>query len=270
MEIAVIIPVGPGHQEVANEAVDSVMNAERNPNWSIRPYLVPDVRGELGRSRARNIGVQAALSEAPCDWLMFLDADDVAFEGVFRALEVAAYTDPALEAIWGELWNEFGLYSNDKPKKLLQLRCERSDGCTAPMETWDALVEHGPFASIHVGHFVKPALFSLVGGWCEFWDLGEDIEFNWACAAHAKRFIKLARRLVKVRNSKASAHGSRGYGKLKPGNMAARDIWQARCSLVHRYWKERGHFQWTTEERDRRLLGTLYGPNEFKWQDEPV
>ena len=267
MRVAVIIPVGPGHEEVSEEAVESCFAAARHPAWEISPFVVDDTRGEMGRSHARNVGTREALGEG-ADWLFYLDADDVMHAGALRALEIAVHVQPDLEAVWGEVWHAFGLYDNSKERRLLQLREERSNKCVAPLEGWPAILANGPFACIHLGMFIKPELFDRVGGWNEWWDLGEDVEFNWACAAHAKSCVKLARRLTTVRLWKASADGRRGYGRLAVGNMEAADLWRDRAGMVGEFWRARDGAPWSKEDRKLRSQGVLYPPTKL-WREEP-
>lgn len=73
MRLAVITPVGPGHEKIVELAKASVLHAAPGPFTDIKHIIVDDHRGDRGRSRARNLGIERA---AGCDWLFFLDADD--------------------------------------------------------------------------------------------------------------------------------------------------------------------------------------------------
>ena len=75
MKLAIITPVGPGHEELAEKAKQSVEAAKQNPGpWtSIQHVLVDDTDGVLGSPLARNIG---ATQSWDADWYFYLDADD--------------------------------------------------------------------------------------------------------------------------------------------------------------------------------------------------
>ena len=72
MKLSVITPVGPGHQEVVKNAMRSVAFLRSGPFDAIRHVIIDDGEGRLGRSRARNLGMETA-----ADWFFFLDADDL-------------------------------------------------------------------------------------------------------------------------------------------------------------------------------------------------
>jgi len=273
MRISVLVPVGPGHAEVAKEAMASALaeNADCPDDWTIDGYLLDDTEGELGRAKARNMLAQSAIldNKEPPDWLFFLDADDLCFPSYLRVLENAVALVPELEAVWGEIWSERAYYGSDREIQLIEL--QRAQTCRAPLteleEITDVDTAHGNFS---VGMFIKPELFQRVGGWLEAWDLGEDHEFCYACCAHAKAFAKLNRRLVKIRNWMPSAVGKRGYGPADRRPLLPEeeqmstymDAWKlasTRASAVHCYWRDRGPEPWTDFEKELREEEKIYG-----------
>lgn len=260
MRIAAIVPAGPGHQKVASEAIDSILAATLPSGWVLEPILVPDEAGELGRSRARNLG--AAASDAP--WLLFLDADDLLTREAFLALERAIAEEPAVESVHGHVVNRQGLYLGTN---CISLMTERGEGCRAPMRSFAELAAHGPFCGIHVGHFVHRRVFDFVGGWLEDIDLGEDVEFTWACAYHSRSFRKVDEALAIIRIHVPSAGGRRGYGKVQPG-ANTKLLWKRRVQAVADYWRARPlGAPWTEEERRSRV--NLYGNLGPRWREEP-
>lgn len=259
MRIAAIVPAGPGHQKVASEAIDSILAATLPPGWELEPILVPDEAGELGRSRARNLG--AAASDAP--WLLFLDADDLLAREAFAALERALVEEPEVESVHGHLVNRHGLYLG---KECISLMTQRSEDCRAPFRSFAELAAHGPFSGIHVGHFVHRRVFDAVGGWLEDIDIGEDVEMTWACAYHARAFRKVDEALAIIRIHVPSAGGRRGYGKIQPG-ANTKLLWQQRVRAVADYWKARSPgVPWTEAERASRV--SLYGDLGPRWRGE--
>ena len=87
---AVITPVGPGHEEswykLCLPSIEYAINLDPGPFTDIKPMPIFDTAGELGRSRARNMGVAQAQAEN-FDWIFFLDADDLLFGGAFEAVQ---------------------------------------------------------------------------------------------------------------------------------------------------------------------------------------
>ena len=78
----VVIPVGPSHEQIYHDAVESVRIATMDKGVfdTVNIKLVDDTNGKLGRSAARN----KAISESKADWLFFLDADDLMHPDAFR------------------------------------------------------------------------------------------------------------------------------------------------------------------------------------------
>src|ERR1041385_7053558 len=88
MRIVVITPVGPGHQEYVKECAASVRREiERCKTFSASHLIIDDTEGKLGRSKARNIGL-----ETPADWYFLIDADDTMEPG---ALDLCDFESPA-------------------------------------------------------------------------------------------------------------------------------------------------------------------------------
>ena len=131
--IDVIIPVGPGHEEVFARAVESVGIASDYAEVEARIIRVSDTEGMLGRSLARNHGVQRAEAE----WIFFLDADDLMHP---RALTTDLGT--GADAIFGTI-------------------CELVSGNVVEryqvpaIHSYEQLIAHDPFITIQMGHFVK-------------------------------------------------------------------------------------------------------------------
>ena len=76
---AIITPVGPGHESLYEAALESVhksFQGDRGIFSEIVPLKIDDPEGQLGRSKARNIGIRKA-DELGVEWIFFLDADDL-------------------------------------------------------------------------------------------------------------------------------------------------------------------------------------------------
>lgn len=143
MEVQVIVPVGPGHDRVAIEAVASALSL------GFDPLPIDDTEGKLGRSRARNIGVM----EATAEWLFFLDADDLLHKDAKKAKKYTKY-----DAIWGLI--------NDGQVRVPQVRSL----------DFDTLVRHEPTQTLQMGHFIRRSV-ALNYPFDETLDTGEDFHF---------------------------------------------------------------------------------------------
>ena len=122
MEVQVCIPVGPGHEEVAIEAITSAMAL----GFEVIP--VDDTEGKLGRSKARNIGVKMSKAE----WVFFLDADDLMHKDAKKAKKFTQY-----DAIFGLI--------NDGKVRIPQVR----------KVDFKSLLRHDPTQTLQMGHFVR-------------------------------------------------------------------------------------------------------------------
>ena len=143
MDAQVIMPVGPGHEEIAVEAIASAMTL----GFEVIP--VDDTQGKLGRSKARNIGVRMATAE----WVFFLDADDLMHKDVKKASKFTQY-----DAIFGLI--------NDGKVRIPQAR----------KVDYNTLLKHDPTQTLQMGHFVKRKV-ALEYPFNESMDCGEDFDY---------------------------------------------------------------------------------------------
>lgn len=252
MRVATIIPVGPGHEKHVEQALDAILAASVPSGWEVIPLTFDDTRGENGRSAARNILVRTAIGEG-ADWIWVQDADDLASPGFLRGLEVATHVRPDLEALWGEVWTEKVYRGSDG--EVQHTEPGRSVHCKTGLESYEDVMRWKPYNCFRVGNFFRPIVWEKVGGWREDWDIGEDHEWNYAAAFHARAFLKMARQLHLIRGCEPSAHGPRGYVH---GDPHLDPTIAARMALVEDYWRARGPVPWTAEERKLRREGRLY------------
>lgn len=180
LRIAVVTPVGPGHAALYKECRASAESAWRSghgPFSSIRYIAVDDGEGRLGRSRARNIGIERAVAGG-ADWLFFLDADDLMAPEVFES--VAPFVR-AHDAVWGLI---LGLAPGAARP---HLRIPQIIG----MDTLDDLLLFDPFLTLQMGHFVRAPLAQALR-FDESMDAGEDFDY-YLRAWSAFRCVKVAR-----------------------------------------------------------------------------
>lgn len=258
MRVAALIPVGPGHEKHAHDAVQSVIDAQHPVYWDVQAFTISDTDGELGRSKARNLLSQQAIL-AGFDWLFYLDADDLCTMDAFQWLKMALHDDPDLEALWGRIVRQRAWIGSDGG--IQKLECFREDRCVAPLRTTDELLALPGHNTLRVGHFVKVDLFQRVGGWLEDWDVGEDHEFAYACAMHARKFAKIDEELAWIRTWLDGAHGPRGYVAGDPRLAGHYELGET----IAAYWRARGPHPWSEFERELREEGRLYGIDRSHW-----
>ena len=144
MKCSIIIPVGPGHEDLFRECIASVINAI---NYSTGPFsrisyqCVDDTKAINGRSASRNLGVSKAMADG-VDWLFFLDADDLMLSNVFTKVTQAVLN---FDAIWGTI---MALNTGDSQPTL---RANQE----IPIRSIDDVLATDPFYSLQMGHFVK-------------------------------------------------------------------------------------------------------------------
>ena len=251
MRVSVLIPVGPGHEKHVQDALASVTDAATPIGWTIDSFTMDDTDGELGRSKSRNLLAEAAISQG-ADWLMWLDADDLVDPDCFMWARLALHDDPDLDAIWGRIVRQRAWKGSDG--RIQKLEVIRSDSCKAPLRHVEELLELPGHTTLRVGNFTHVDLFERVGGWLERIDVGEDHEFHYACAMHARKFVKLDETLVWIRTYLDGAHGPRGYLAGDPRIYAHRNLGET----IAQYWRDRDAEQWTDYEKGLRLDGLFY------------
>lgn len=194
MDCTVIIPVGNGHQQLSQQALQSVMLASQEPGpfETINVIFGDDTENKRGRSFVRNTCVNGlnkangdgreGIMAAPwmmifssgnsesmeqafmSEWLFFLDADDIMCspdifgESAFKAVE--PYVDD-YDCIWGTIHE---LHSNGEILKRKQ---------TDRITTYKAFVKTPPVLACQMGHFVRREVFL---GFNESLDVCEDVD----------------------------------------------------------------------------------------------
>lgn len=194
MRVGIIIPVGPGHEHVAEEAVDSVERAWKMTPGPFTDHLVvrvPDPEGHLGRSAARNWGMDAFRD---LDWHFLLDADDRMMPEAF--MHVRRDSPATFGAVF--------------------LRGKVSPHNRYPVSRSDLFV-HGAKGTLSMGCFVRGDLGLRFN---ETLDVGEDFDFYMRLPG----FTKVKQPLVDIGWRVPSAGGPRGYQSDVP--------WLERCGLV--------------------------------------
>lgn len=179
MKVTVIVPVGPGHEALSKRAALSVSKAWASgagPFTSCGVALVPDLAGTLGRSEARNRG----LDSNPADWHFLLDADDTMDLWAFERVVLGS------PATFGAIYLNGHRYRHD----------------TYPV-TRDTLLVRGARGTLSMGCFVRGDLGLRFN---PSLDLGEDFDFYMRLPG----FVKLLEPLVHIDYRGLSAAGSRG------------------------------------------------------------
>jgi FkbM family methyltransferase len=145
MKCAVITPVGPGHKDDYARCLDSVKAAweyNRGKFDSLEILPMWDLEGKFGRSARRNSGIKQARKKR-CEWLFFLDADDLMHRLAFQ--EAAKFVD-MYDAIWGNICE--APYDNIGAMTLRQ-------GQLPHTEKIDDILKFDPALTLQMGHFVR-------------------------------------------------------------------------------------------------------------------
>jgi len=211
MRLAVITPVGPGHEAVSMECAASITFAwthSQGPFDSLRHELIDDSRGEIGRSRARNIGVRA---NTDADWFMFIDADDLCRIEAFRRFGAALLGDAEIVALFGAIYTDrHGILPEN----------------VHPLE-WTDLMDRGAEGTLSMGCFIR-AGEARATQFNERMDIAEDFDF-YLRVLSGRPWAKIDKPLVTIRESVPAASGPRGL---------AATGWREACQGVVDRWKE--------------------------------
>ena len=165
---AVITPVGPGHEEswykLCLPSIEHAINTDLGPFTDIKLMPIFDTAGELGRSKARNMGVAQAQAEN-VDWIFFLDADDLLFGGAFEAVQpyIKDYV-----GIWGNI-------VESQFPKLDEIKVRENQ--LTPIRDINALINADPFLTLQMGHFIKTEV-ALANAFDEEMNAGEDFKYH--------------------------------------------------------------------------------------------
>ncbi len=155
MNLEVLIPVGPGHEEIYLRAVESVRVAtlRKGPFTRISVRTVDDTLGQLGRSRARNQG----LAECKAKWVFFLDADDLMHPDCFKNFRQGH------EAVFGQILE----YESGTAKWRYQV---------PEIKSFKELIAFDPYLTLQMGHFVRRDVAKKIGFDADM-DTGEDWKY---------------------------------------------------------------------------------------------
>ena len=167
LSCAVVTPVGPGHEQVyydfCLQSIRTAIQKSKGPFEEVYLFPVEDFQGTLGRSKARNIGVNLAQINN-IDWIFFLDADDFMFEAAFENL--TDYVD-RYDAVWGQI-AEMSV-GNEGSVKL-------RDGQVSKIENFETVINNDPFYTLQMGHFVRTEK-AASHPFDESMDTGEDFKY---------------------------------------------------------------------------------------------
>ena len=170
MKCGIITPIGPGHKDAYESCAISIEIAAQNnlgPFESIERIPVYDLEGKLGRSAARNIGIGLA-EDMGCDWIFFLDADDLMAEDAFKNVVNLVHI---YDAIWGLIC--------EAPNGRLDLVKIRENQLTRATSITEIL-NTDPFLTLQMGFFVRTST-ALQIKFDEVLDTGEDFKFYLSC-----------------------------------------------------------------------------------------
>lgn len=199
VKITVIIPVGPGHEELVVDAVDSLV-AQTYQNWDCivindtgkpLPWIHPFVRvittdGSKGPAVARNLGIAA--SNTPL-WLP-LDADDFlqpeALEALYKAWEPGTY-----------VYTDWIVHETGEVKQSFDFDCQ-------------ALLQKLPHA---VTALYEREAWSVAGGFDEKLSAWEDWDFVINIASNGYCGVRLAQPLFHYRMAAGSRREMHYAGK---------------------------------------------------------
>ena len=166
VRLGIITPIGPNHRhsfESADQSIDDAWMHDKGPFTSILKIALPDEDGNIGRSARRNYGIEIAIKNQ-CEWIFFLDADDLMYPEAFKNFQKYSNT---YDAVWGNICEmPYGDFSSLKIRES-QLR---------ETEIFSDLLSVDPFLTLQMGHFIKTHVAASVK-FDETMNIGEDFNF---------------------------------------------------------------------------------------------
>lgn len=217
-KIVVITPVGPGHCSYAH-GIHAPVGVEH--------IVIDDQRGDLGRSAARNAGMDAAPNDT--EWFMFLDADDEFAPDFMSTASSAVQQHPHADVLLGTV---MGVSQNG-------CATFRHEGLSQDAD-WAKLTEvpaNNRYRICISGLF--KASKARRHRFLEDMDKGEDIEFVLSMCASGVYRANIGG-LTWIRCDRPSADGPRGYRQLN---------WGAEIAPIMNYWASRGQVPISPGER---------------------
>ena len=237
-DCTVIIPVGPGHELIVQQAMQSVMKAAETPGPFRRIHAVigDDTKGDKGRSFTRNrlaAGVikfpwAVTFSKDPhgedramrSEWLFFLDADDLMYPEAFKAMKKRV---DDYDAVWGtiiELGQDGHLYQREGQPQVLKNYRQLLHMYEDPIENC--------YRTLQMGHFVRRDAFMEFD---ESMDSGEDWDY-YIRMWQNKRCMRVDRPLMINRRGAhsqgpRSAHGGHWREAVEKIMVGAREDFEA-------------------------------------------
>ena len=209
VKISIITPVGPGHQRYTQPA-DSI--------------CVDDTHGKLGRSKARNMGMEIAKDS---DWFFFHDADDELVTDAHDIMLKAIADSPEAKAIFGSIG---GWSSNGRKIPV--------DEHNRYPENWDDVVNGDTNGLFSISALYR-APEALQLGFKEDLDTTETLEFSMAFIAQHP-WVKVRDVFSLAHCDRPSAGGPRGYGPID---------WHAQLRPLLAWWRKRGRVPLTADVR---------------------
>lgn len=225
MRVVVLIPVGPGHERLCEEAAASAQRAagtNPGPFDRFQCFLQPDPHGE-GRGHTRNLALKNWLPEKD-DWIFWLDADDLMAPDAFLGLQAALKADPSLEAVWGTI-SCFRGSNAPKERPAQNYPADYSD-----------LIRSDPTTTLQSGFFVRREVMEKER-WNEDLDAGEDFDL----------YLRLWKSYRCGKVHTVFMHNRRGEHSTGPRAANGRDWRRAVEAMLRRAQQE--------ETRSRRLNG---------------
>jgi hypothetical protein len=157
-KLAIIIPIGPGHDVVAKHAALSVQQAAVYGSGPFAQVdLIPmDDRAGNGRSKARNAGLARAIESKQSDWIFWLDADD--FLDTRALARMDSHLLDSYDCVWGRITTQAGYRQNQ----------------VTPL-CYKDMIDNDPFYTLQMGFFCRASV-AQQELWNEEMDCGEDYE----------------------------------------------------------------------------------------------